>query len=118
MNDPVETLLMRNAAYKKTFRCQVGKTFTLGEPRTGVETYKVLQATDKTAVIQDTVSGEKLTLTEDRDKPVVERQEAKNQDLESGAEQGLSAAGGDGLQRLDVPQSSRSPKRKNKKAKN
>ena len=116
--DPVETLVMRNAAYKKTIRCQVGKSFTLGEARTGAETYKVLQATGKSAVVEDAASGEKITLGEDTGKPVVERVEVRKDEPEPGMEPGLAApADPDGLQRLDIPQRPQG-KRKNKRNKN
>ena len=115
--DPVETLVMRNAAYKKNFRCQVGSTFTLGENRTGVETYKVLEATGKSAVIEDTASGEKITLEEDTGKPVVER-EVRKDEREFGMEPGMALpADPDGLQRLDIP-SAPQGKQKTKRTKN
>ena len=51
--DPVETVVMRNlvTSPKKDIRCQVGKSFKLGNAKTGEEVYLVESATKRSAVV-------------------------------------------------------------------
>ena len=101
--DPVETVYLWNAPYKKVVECQVGKTFKLGDPKTGVEEYTIVSATSESAVVEN-AKGEKIHLRKYTGQPIVEK---RTQAGSGNSDEETPAASGRGdLQPLDVPSSS------------
>jgi len=96
--DPLETVELWVIPYKKTIQCQVGKSFQLGDPKTGVEEYTVVSTATNSAVVVNS-KGEKIPLSPfRRDQQIVERQSQAGENPE-----GSGASGRDSdLQPLDV----------------
>lgn len=111
--DPVETVELWNAPYRKNVPCQVGKSFRLGDAKTGVEEYKVESATSDSAVVVND-KGEKIELKKYTKQPIVEKRVSRDANPDEPAP-GMESGRDRGLQPLDVP--SRGPKNKRKRRK-
>jgi len=102
--DPVETVDLWNIPYRKTISCQVGKTFRLGDAKTGVEEYTLVSATSESAVAVN-AKGEKFVLSKYvPGKPVVEKRTSSGGNPE-GTAPGLSGRDGDLPPPLEMPSS-------------
>lgn len=82
--DPVETVDLWSIPHKKTISCQVGKTFRLGDAKTGVEEYTLVSATSDSAVVVNS-KGEKFELKKFiPGMPVVEKRSASTSENPEG----------------------------------
>ena len=99
--DPVETVDLWNAPYRKTIPCQVGKPFRLGDPKTGVEEYNLVSATPDSAVVVDS-TGKKFVLKKYTGQPIVERRTQAGGTPDEQSLPGVSERDRD-LQPLDMP---------------
>lgn len=107
--DPVETVdlwSIWSAPSRKPIQCQVGKTFRLGDSRTGIEEYTLVSATPESAVVVN-AKGEKFVLKKNTKQPIIER---RTQNSGTDSEPGVSEHD-NGPQPLDVEPSS-SPRRR------
>lgn len=105
--DPVETVELWVAPYrdKNPVSCQVGKTFKLGDERTGVEEYTLVSAGAGTAVVQDS-KGKKFQLGKYVEgAPIVEKSPSADGNPE-GSASGVSNRDRDLPPPLEAPSSS------------